>query len=433
VENKMIYFYTLTITIFIIITSLYIYSFIKNKKNEKKYKRLKNEISRIFNINLNNPSDDFVIHQIETNLKSIKNKFESEKNRRRNMYSILDTLNEGVMLTSLYQGDIIKVDFANKSSKEIFTLEDYIGRSLAEIVDSHNLIDLILKSFKRKINVEEEILFYSPEKRYYNCKIKTTEIDEKYRIVILTDVTKEKSLESLRKEFLTIMSHELRTPLAVMNGYLETILMNDNLEKDVEKMIKIIEDETARLTRLVNDLLDMGRLQKNISDEKEFKIINLSEVTEKAYKFFKMLADEMEINLEAEIEPDLFIMGNDDRILQVIYNLIDNAFKFTSAREEDKSIWIKLYKDAYENKNEIVLEVEDNGIGIPSKEIQKIFDMFYRVDKSRTRQISGFGLGLYIVKLILDNHDARIFLESEENNGTLFRINFKGGQFNETL
>lgn len=429
----MIYFYTLTITIFIIITSLYIYSFIKNKKNEKKYKRLKNEISRIFNINLNNPSDDFVIHQIETNLKSIKNKFESEKNRRRNMYSILDTLNEGVMLTSLYQGDIIKVDFANKSSKEIFTLEDYIGRSLAEIVDSHNLIDLILKSFKRKINVEEEILFYSPEKRYYNCKIKTTEIDEKYRIVILTDVTKEKSLESLRKEFLTIMSHELRTPLAVMNGYLETILMNDNLEKDVEKMIKIIEDETARLTRLVNDLLDMGRLQKNISDEKEFKIINLSEVTEKAYKFFKMLADEMEINLEAEIEPDLFIMGNDDRILQVIYNLIDNAFKFTSAREEDKSIWIKLYKDAYENKNEIVLEVEDNGIGIPSKEIQKIFDMFYRVDKSRTRQISGFGLGLYIVKLILDNHDARIFLESEENNGTLFRINFKGGQFNETL
>jgi two-component system phosphate regulon sensor histidine kinase PhoR len=433
VENKMIYFYTLTITIFIIITSLYIYSFIKNKKNEKKYKRLKNEISRIFNINLNNPSDDFVIHQIETNLKSIKNKFESEKNRRRNMYSILDTLNEGVMLTSLYQGDIIKVDFANKSSKEIFTLEDYIGRSLAEIVDSHNLIDLILKSFKRKINVEEEILFYSPEKRYYNCKIKTTEIDEKYRIVILTDVTKEKSLESLRKEFLTIMSHELRTPLAVMNGYLETILMNDNLEKDVEKMIKIIEDETARLTRLVNDLLDMGRLQKNISDEKEFKIINLSEVTGKAYKFFKMLADEMEINLEAEIEPDLFIMGNDDRILQVIYNLIDNAFKFTSTREEDKSIWIKLYKDAYENKNEIVLEVEDNGIGIPSKEIQKIFDMFYRVDKSRTRQISGFGLGLYIVKLILDNHDARIFLESEENNGTLFRINFKGGQFNETL
>ncbi|MDN5342896.1 MAG: two-component system, OmpR family, phosphate regulon sensor histidine kinase PhoR [Oceanotoga sp.] len=429
----MIYFYTLTITIFIIITSLYIYSFIKNKKNEKKYKRLKNEISRIFNINLNNPSDDFVIHQIETNLKSIKNKFESEKNRRRNMYSILDTLNEGVMLTSLYQGDIIKVDFANKSSKEIFTLEDYIGRSLAEIVDSHNLIDLILKSFKRKINVEEEILFYSPEKRYYNCKIKTTEIDEKYRIVILTDVTKEKSLESLRKEFLTIMSHELRTPLAVMNGYLETILMNDNLEKDVEKMIKIIEDETARLTRLVNDLLDMGRLQKNISDEKEFKIINLSEVTGKAYKFFKMLADEMEINLEAEIEPDLFIMGNDDRILQVIYNLIDNAFKFTSTREEDKSIWIKLYKDAYENKNEIVLEVEDNGIGIPSKEIQKIFDMFYRVDKSRTRQISGFGLGLYIVKLILDNHDARIFLESEENNGTLFRINFKGGQFNETL
>ena len=140
-----------------------------------------------------------------------------------------------------------------------------------------------------------------------------------------------------------------------------------------------------------------------------------------------MLSDEMGIELISEIEDNIKITGNDDRILQAIYNLIDNAIKFTAMRNsEEKTVWIRLYKDS-ENKNEVILEIEDTGIGIPSKELQKIFDMFYRVDKSRTRQISGFGLGLYIVKLILDNHKARLFLESEENNGTLFRINFKGG------
>jgi two-component system phosphate regulon sensor histidine kinase PhoR len=95
----------------------------------------------------------------------------------------------------------------------------------------------------------------------------------------------------------------------------------------------------------------------------------------------------------------------------------------------EKNVYVRLYKES----SNVVLEIEDTGIGIPSKELEKIFDMFYRVDKSRTRQVSGFGLGLYIVKSILDKHNAGVYLESEENNGTLFRITFKGGMKDETL
>lgn len=429
----MIIYALLSVAVIILLFG-FVYYYIKNLKVKNNYYRLKNEISRSMEINLNNPSDDFLLHQMNNNITKLKSKYESEKNRRRNIYSILDSLNEGVILVSLYQGDLIKVDFANNSSREIFTMEDYVGRSLAEIVDSHNLIDLILTSFKRDKELQEEILFYSPEKRYYKCTVKSTSIDDKYKIIILNDITREKNFESLRKEFLTIMSHELRTPLTVINGYVESLIMDESIDEYYKKMLNIVEDETARMTRLVNDLLDLGRLEKSINTEMPMKDINLSNISNKAYNFFLMLSKEMGININSEIEEDIYIKANEDRILQVLYNLIDNALKFTSLKKDsEKNIWIRLYKEKNEEKNEVVLEIEDDGIGISSKEIQKIYDMFYRVDKSRTRQISGFGLGLYIVKTILDKHNARIYLESEENNGTLFKINFKGGISNESL
>ena len=394
------------------------------------YKKLKEELCRILDININNPSDDFLLHQTNLKYKSLVERYESERVRRKNLYSIMNNLEEGVIVVSIYQSDIIKVDFANDFSKRIFTIDDYVGRSIVEIVDNHSLIDLVLKSYKLQSDEEEELLFYSPEKRFYNCKVKMMNIDDSGRIVLLSDITKEKNLENLRKEFLTTMSHELRTPLSVMNGYLETILMDNHLDKGLEKMLKIIEDETARLTRLVNDLLDLGRLEKSLTDNTNIKEINISNITKKVFEFFKLLSEGLDVSLTAEVANNLKIKGDEERIMQAVYNIVDNALKFTSMKEKgEKNVYVRLYKES----SNVVLEIEDTGIGIPSKELEKIFDMFYRVDKSRTRQVSGFGLGLYIVKSILDKHNAGVYLESEENNGTLFRITFKGGMKDETL
>jgi two-component system phosphate regulon sensor histidine kinase PhoR len=394
------------------------------------YKKLKEELCRILDININNPSDDFLLHQTNLKYKSLAERYESERVRRKNLYSIMNNLEEGVIVVSIYQSDIIKVDFANDFSKRIFTIDDYVGRSIVEIVDNHSLIDLVLKSYKLQSDEEEELLFYSPEKRFYKCKVKMMNIDDNGRIVLLSDITKEKNLENLRKEFLTTMSHELRTPLSVMNGYLETILMDNHLDKGLEKMLKIIEDETARLTRLVNDLLDLGRLEKSLTDNTNIKEINISNITKKVFEFFKLLSEGLDVSLTAEVANNLKIKGDEERIMQAVYNIVDNALKFTSMKEKgEKNVYVRLYKES----SNVVLEIEDTGIGIPSKELEKIFDMFYRVDKSRTRQVSGFGLGLYIVKSILDKHNAGVYLESEENNGTLFRITFKGGIKDETI
>ncbi|MDK2906953.1 MAG: two-component system, OmpR family, phosphate regulon sensor histidine kinase PhoR, partial [Petrotoga sp.] len=253
---------------------------------------------------------------------------------------------------------------------------------------------------------------------YFRCQVKSINV-ENYRVIILLDITKEKNLEDLRREFLTIMSHEMRTPLSVISGYLETILHEPNLDVEIYQPLKKIEEEISRLTRMFNDLLDIERLEKNIGEEKRFVYFNFSNTVKRAFDFFKIVADKMSIEFEEQIEDDLYVFGNEDRLLQVVYNILDNSFKFTALKEKgEKKVWLRLY----ENDNTIILEIEDTGIGIPSKELKRIFDLFYRVDKSRSRQVPGLGIGLYIVKTVLDNHNARIYLDSEENNGTLFQV-----------
>ncbi|MGY4686610.1 ATP-binding protein [Petrotoga sp. DB-2] len=390
----------------------------RKRREENAHQRFKNEIAKSININIKNPVDDFLLHQLNSYIKNLEEKYKSEKYKRRNIFSILDTLSEGIILVSFNQNEIIRVDFANSFAKNIFTTENFVGRSLTEVIDNHNLIELTLKSFKTNKDMEEETSFYYPEKKYFRCQVKSINV-ENYRVIILLDITKEKNLEDLRREFLTIMSHEMRTPLSVISGYLETILHEPNLNEEIYQPLKKIEEEISRLTRMFNDLLDIERLEKNIGEEKRFVFFNFSNTVKRAFDFFKIVADKMSIEFEEEIEDDLYVFGNEDRLLQVVYNILDNSFKFTALKEKgEKKVWLRLYK----NDDNIILEIEDTGIGIPSKELKRIFNLFYRVDKSRSRQVPGLGIGLYIVKTILDNHNARIYLDSEENNGTLFQV-----------
>jgi two-component system phosphate regulon sensor histidine kinase PhoR len=391
---------------------------LRKRREENAHQRFKNEIAKSININIKNPVDDFLLHQLNSYIKNLEEKYKSEKYKRRNIFSILDTLSEGIILVSFNQNEIIRVDFANSFAKNIFTTENFVGRSLTEVIDNHNLIELTLKSFKTNKDMEEETSFYYPEKKYFRCQVKSINV-ENYRVIILLDITKEKNLEDLRREFLTIMSHEMRTPLSVISGYLETIVHEPNLNEEIYQPLKKIEEEISRLTRMFNDLLDIERLEKNIGEEKRFVFFNFSNTVKRAFDFFKIVADKMSIEFEEEIEDDLYVFGNEDRLLQVVYNILDNSFKFTALKEKgEKKVWLRLYK----NDDNIILEIEDTGIGIPSKELKRIFNLFYRVDKSRSRQVPGLGIGLYIVKTILDNHNARIYLDSEENNGTLFQV-----------
>lgn len=422
--------YMVIVFLFLIILYIIFSNYLEIKKENIK---LKSSIAKALSISANDPATEYLIHSLEEKINNLNKKLNFEKVKRKNIYSILNNISEAIML--VYYSDTLNslvLDYANKSAQNLFITSDFLGKTLSEILEDHNLIDIVMKSYKIDENISDEIIVYSPKKSFFHCEIKKIFLDsernQNYRIVVLRDITKEKEIELMRREFLTIMSHELKTPLTVIHGYSETLLMSgENLSPQALRFLNIIEDESSRLTRLINDLLDISRLERK-DYEYNFKEVNLSNLVKKMNLIFNSLIKEMDIKIHLDIEEDLKIIGDEDRLIQVIYNILDNAVKFTNIKESnEKNIYVRLYSEI----NEVIFEVEDTGIGIPERERNKIFNLFYRVDKSRTRQIPGTGLGLYMVKQILEKHRAYIEVDSEENQGTLVKIIFKKGGLKE--
>lgn len=222
-----------------------------------------------------------------------------------------------------------------------------------------------------------------------------------------------KKMETMRKDFVANVSHELKTPLTSIKGFVETLIDGALDDKEnSQNFLKIIHDHAGRLDTLVNDLLVLSNLEsKEMVLKKEDADIK-GELDKVILGFTAQLKNRgMEIN--NKISSDLLVKADKKRIEQVFTNLIDNAIKFN----KDKSA-IKIYDQALDGRVKIV--VEDSGIGIPEKDISRIFERFYRVDKARSRELGGTGLGLSIVKHIIELHGGIVGVESTEGVGSKF-------------
>lgn len=233
-------------------------------------------------------------------------------------------------------------------------------------------------------------------------------------VSVLLDMTRERRLEEMRREFVANVSHELRTPLTYLQGYTEAILDGLAADPDEEKKyLKIILDETLRLRRLVSDLLDLSRIEAGqLALEKgEVNLAELcSEVAEKVWP----LAEEKEIRLELDVPAQLPpAWGNADRLQQVLINLLDNALRHTGAGG-------KVAVTAKVQGEELAVSVHDTGPGIPPEELPYIFERFYKVEKARTRTTAGTGIGLAIVKGLVEAHGGRVWVESTPGKGSVF-------------
>lgn len=221
--------------------------------------------------------------------------------------------------------------------------------------------------------------------------------------------------EDTRNEFLSAVSHELRTPLTYIKGYSDILSkgMIKNQEEQIE-YLNIINKESKRITFLVNDLFEMSKLQVGeFQLNKETGDINL--IIEKAAATLRPASEKkgiiLTLSLQSQMEP---IKIDVNRMEQVIYNLIENAIKYT---DDGK---VKIH--SYIQNEYAVIEIKDTGQGIPLKEIPMVWDRFYRVEKSRGRKTGGSGLGLYIVKQIVDSHGGEVKVASIENEGSTFSI-----------
>jgi two-component system sensor histidine kinase CiaH len=218
-----------------------------------------------------------------------------------------------------------------------------------------------------------------------------------------------------QKQFIGDASHELKTPLAVINTNVDVLLANgEDSINNQSKWLHYIKSEAERMNKLTSDLLYLA--QMDYSDAKMiFSNLNLSETVESVILTMEAVIFESNINFDYDIEPDVTTYGNTEQLKQIVMILLDNAVKYTNTKG---SINVSLKR----NYNNILLSVKNTGEGIPDEHLPKIFDRFYRTDKSRARKSGGYGLGLAIAKAIVEQHKGKIWAKSVPNESTTFFV-----------
>lgn len=224
--------------------------------------------------------------------------------------------------------------------------------------------------------------------------------------------------ENIRKDFVANVTHELKTPLTSITGFAETIQDDPNLTKDTEnKFLGIIIQESSRLGRLMDDILIISDIESGRETNTD-EDINIVKAIKEVVQTLTPIAERQKIILKFEYQYEMYIGGNDDRFKQMMFNIIENAIKYS-----DNNSTVNIFCEKKEDSS-IYIHIKDHGIGIAEENIDRLFERFYRVDKSRSKEAGGTGLGLAIVKHIATLFDAQIKVNSKLNEGTEFILIF---------
>lgn len=344
--------------------------------------------------------------------RTIREKVEELSLVKDRLETIINYMASGVLLLNS-KGEII---LANPAAETIFglTTNNYLGRHNLEVIRNYHLNERAQETLKSGDLITADFKLIFPEERELRAYFAPLPLERtgKGVLVVLHDVTALRQLEKTRTDFVANASHELRTPLTVIKGFAETLLDGALEEPNTSrKFVSIIHQETERLIRLVEDLLDLATLETE-KIELEKKPLSLGPLIREIAVELKNSVEKKGLKLFLDVSWDLpQVQGDRGWLHQVLLNLLDNALKYTPSGGQ-----IRI--GAWQEGDEIKVEVEDTGVGIPQKDLPRIFERFYRVDKARSRQLGGTGLGLSIVKHIIERHGGKIGIKSEEGRGT---------------
>jgi signal transduction histidine kinase len=226
-----------------------------------------------------------------------------------------------------------------------------------------------------------------------------------------------KRQDQAKTRFFSVINHEMRTPLTAILGFTEIMLVHGSRTSDDAHMLNIVKDNTRRLMGLVNNILDMARIedgQMTVLPE----VVQVSSAIEQAISVVRPMAEEKAISIEVDVYPDMPDVRADPRRLhQILINLLDNAIKYTP---DTGKVTISTRSSII--TDQVLIGVTDTGIGIPASELPFVFDRFSRVERAETNQAVGTGLGLFIVKGLVEAHGGEMFVESEEGHGSCFAL-----------
>lgn len=356
------------------------------------------------------------LHQMAQKLNELFNQLSREKNQ---LEAVLSAMGEGVMVIS-NEG---KVTIVNNALKEMFNFKDDPCQKLYwEILRNKEIIRLVEFSLESWTPEIREISSLYPDERCYLANAIPINSPTREIILVMFNITDFKRLEKIKADFIANVSHELRTPLTAIKGYTET-LEEGAYENQNDQMhfLRIISRNADRLINIVSDLLVLSEVESRDSSSGEnatsdFEDVNISASIKSILEALKSKIGEklLEVNL-SNANGDHKIKANRFLIEQMLINLIDNAVKYTP---DGGKIRIGVSSD----DSQLRIEVEDTGIGIGKEHLPRIFERFYRVDRTRSRSMGGTGLGLSIVKHIVITHGGKIEVQSEEGKGSKFTI-----------
>ena len=338
---------------------------------------------------------------------------EEEKNK---LAGILHHMTEGVLGVD----QDLQVLIANPSAAAMLDipLKQIAGKSLIETTRHHEIEDIMLRAMKtgRVMTTSFEISY--PEKKFLQASAVGVGASEGgiCGILVFYDMTEIRNLENTRREFVANVSHELRTPLTSIKGFIETLL--EGALKDPERsahFLNIMQEDTERLARLIDDLLELSSLE---SGQTRLKLqpVSIKDEIEKALAALEPRLLKKNITVEKKIPAGVpQISADRDKLKQVLLNLLDNAIKFN--RDGGRII----ISASLSNGN-LEVGVSDTGSGIPAEAVDRVFERFFRVDKARSRDAGGTGLGLAIVKHIVEAHSGRVSCENAPGQGALFKF-----------
>ncbi len=350
--------------------------------------------------------------QVAREIRNLLDRLRFESARRE---AILSGMAEGVLAVD----HELRVTFCNTAFLRAigFRGATFEGLSLLELVRDTGLHELLRSVLASGEPRSLRLRLAAAHARTF--EVQATPLDMpsgRGALAILHDVTELERLEQVRKDFVANVSHEFRTPLAGIIGYAETLLdgaLNDT--QNNQRFVEIIRSNAVRLGSIAADLLVLSELESG-TDPPEPELISVRGVLESALATVKAEAQERDVKLDRDGIEDVYVSGNRFRLEQALLNLVANAIKFNRPGGE---VHVSARQD---QDGRVAIVVADTGVGIPSEDLPRIFERFYRVDKARSRQVGGTGLGLSIVKHVVERMNGTVAVESQLGKGSTFTL-----------
>ena len=316
----------------------------------------------------------------------------------------LDALTQGVIVCD-ENGEV-----AFRNARAVALMNNRHGDALAA-----QAVTELLENAWQEGSAERTLDLYGPPRQ--TLAVRTRLIDDGRRplgvIAIIEDVSERRRLEEIRRDFVANVSHELKTPIGALGLLAETLTVEPDPEV-ARRLASRIHAEAFRVSRIIDDLLDLSRIESEEAPPREPIYINL--VMAEAVERVRSAAEQRRITIELdEPDPPVHVVGDRRQLVSAIHSLLENAVTFSY---EDSKVTVS----AAQADGEIRLSVADTGVGIPTRDLERIFERFYRVDHGRSRSTGGTGLGLSIVRHVASNHQGRVEVDSREGEGSTFTL-----------